>query len=257
MELDVTIGAALLAGIISFLSPCVLPLVPPYLCFITGTSLEELVDNQVSLASERRRTIYAALAFVLGFSTVFVALGASASWIGGILREELARTVAIAGWSINPLTAIAGLMMMVMGLHFLGVFRLSWLSRELRYHHDVHPGGLAGSYAIGLAFAFGWTPCIGPVLGTILAIAASEQSLAKGTGLLAVYSLGLGIPFLLAAAGIGSLVGFIAAFRHHYRTIERAMGLLLIASGFLFITGGMQAMAYWLIEQFPWLLKIG
>jgi cytochrome c-type biogenesis protein len=257
MTLDVSIGAALLAGMLSFLSPCVLPLVPPYLCFITGTSLEELVDHQARPRQERRRTLLAALLFVLGFSSVFVALGASASWIGGMLRTELGRQVELFGFSFNPITALAGMIIIIMGLHFLGVFRLLWISREVRYHHDAHPGGLVGAYVIGLAFAFGWTPCIGPVLGTILTIAASEQDMAKGAGLLAVYSAGLGIPFLLAAAGVGTFMGFMAGFRKHLAKVEKIAGALLVASGVMFITGGVQTVSYWLIERFPVLLNLG
>jgi cytochrome c-type biogenesis protein len=257
MTLDVSIGAALLAGMLSFLSPCVLPLVPPYLCFITGTSLEELVDHGARPREERRRTLLAALLFVLGFSTVFVALGASASWIGGLLRTELARQVELFGFAFNPITAIAGMIIIVMGLHVLGLFRLLWISREVRYHHDSHPGGLAGAYVIGLAFAFGWTPCIGPVLGTILTIAASGQDMARGAGLLAVYSAGLGIPFLLAAAGVGTFMGFMAGFRKHLAKVEKLAGALLVASGIMFITGGVQTVSYWLIERFPVLLNLG
>lgn len=257
MSLDISIGAALFAGAISFLSPCVLPLVPPYLCFITGTSLEELVDHRARPQEERRRTLLAALMFVLGFSTVFVLLGVSASWIGSLLRAELARQVMVFGFSFNPITAVAGLIIIAMGLHFLGVFRMFWISREMRYQHQSHPGGLFGAYLIGLAFAFGWTPCIGPVLGTILTIAASEQNVAKGAGLLAVYSAGLGIPFLLAAAGVGTFMGFMAGFRRHLKTVERVAGALLVLSGLMFITGGVQAVSYWLIEKFPFLLTLG
>jgi cytochrome c-type biogenesis protein len=188
---------------------------------------------------------------------VFVTLGASASWLGGLLRAELARTVDILGFTVNPLTAVAGLVIMVMGLHFLGVFRLSWLSREMRYHHGVHPGGLAGSYVVGLAFAFGWTPCIGPVLGTILSLAASEPEVGRGALLLAVYSAGLGLPFIAAAAGVGTFLGFLHRFRSHLRKVEQLAGVLLVLSGLLFIFGGMQAMSYWLIERFPFLLKLG
>ena len=257
MDLDVSIGAALLAGAISFLSPCVLPLVPPYLCFITGTSLEELVDNKARPDEERRRTLLAALLFVLGFSTVFIALGASASWIGSMLRTELARSVEVFGFAFNPITSAAGIIIILMGLHFLGVFRFLWMSREVRYHHKAHPGGLAGAYLIGLAFAFGWTPCIGPVLGMILTVAASEQDVLKGAGLLAVYSAGLGIPFMLAAAGVGTFMGFMSGFRKHLKTMEKVVGALLVLSGFMFITGGVQAVSYWLIEQFPFLLNLG
>lgn len=257
MTLDVSLGAALLAGAISFLSPCVLPLVPPYLCFITGASLEELVEQKMRPQEERRRTMLAALLFVLGFSTVFVALGASASWIGSLLRTELARQVEVFGFAFNPITAVAGLVIIAMGLHFLGVFRMFWISREVRYQHKAHPGGLFGAYLIGLAFAFGWTPCIGPVLGTILTIAASEQDVMKGAGLLAVYSAGLGIPFLLAAAGVGTFMGFMSGFRKHLGTVERVAGALLVLSGIMFITGGVQTMSYWLIEKFPFLLNLG
>lgn len=257
MSLDVSVGAALFAGTISFLSPCVLPLVPPYLCFITGASLEELVDNRMRPREERRQVLLAALFFVLGFSTVFVALGASASWLGSMLRAELARQVTLFGFSFNPITSVAGLIIIAMGLHFLGVFRMFWISREVRYHHQSHPGGLAGAYLIGLAFAFGWTPCIGPVLGTILTIAASEQDVTKGAGLLAVYSLGLGIPFLLAAAGVGTFMGFMSGFRKHLGLVEKIAGALLVLSGLMFITGGVQAVSYWLIERFPVLLNLG
>ena len=162
MVLDVSIGWALLAGVVSFLSPCVLPLVPPYLCFITGTSLDDLTESGRP-AEERQRTMLAALLFVLGFSTVFVTLGARAS-AGGLLREQLSRTVDIGGWTFNPITALAGMFIILMGLHFLGVFRSAFLNREKRYQQEAIPAGLIGAYAVGLAFAFGWTPCIGPVL---------------------------------------------------------------------------------------------
>ena len=257
MDLDVSIGAAFLAGAISFLSPCVLPLVPPYLCFITGATLEELVEHRAQPSEERRRTLLAAVLFVLGFSTVFIALGASASWVGGMLRAELGRTVEVLGFAFNPITTAAGLVIILMGLHFLGVFRILWMSREFRYQHKAHPGGLAGAYLIGLAFAFGWTPCIGPVLGTILSIAASEHNALKGAGMLAVYSAGLGIPFILAAAGIGTFMGFMTRFRKHLGIVEKIAGVLLVLSGLMFIFGGVQAVSYWLIEQFPALLSLG
>jgi cytochrome c-type biogenesis protein len=244
MTLDVSFGAALLAGVISFLSPCVLPLVPPYLCFITGASLDEL--SQSGAPVQRRRALLAALAFVAGFSTVFIALGASASWVGQVLRSHL------------PLLAqIAGVFIIVMGLNFLGVFKLGFLAREARYHREAQPVGLLGAYAVGLAFAFGWTPCIGPVLAAILSIAASEQNVGKGALLLAVDSAGLGIPFLISAAALGSFLGFFQRFRRHMLTVERVMGVLLIATGIAFLTGTMQTLSYWLIERFPVLGSIG
>ena len=246
MTLDVTFGMALLAGIISFLSPCVLPLVPPYLCFITGASLEQLSEREGSMAVQRRRTVLAALFFVLGFSTVFILLGVSASYVGQLLRAWL-----------PVLAQVAGVFIILMGLNFLGVFKLGFLSREKRYHAETRPAGLIGAYGVGLAFAFGWTPCIGPVLAMILTLAATEQDVARGAGLLAVYSAGLGIPFLLAAAGIGTFLGFFRRFRSQMRNVERAMGLLLVLTGVMFLTGYMQAFSYWLIEQFPWLATIG
>ena len=246
MDLNVSIGAAILAGIISFLSPCVLPLVPPYLCFISGASLEELSQPGATAGLQQRRTLLAALMFVAGFTTVFVMLGASASVVGQLLRQHL-----------TVLAQIAGVAIIVMGLHFLGVFRLGILNREARYHSATKPAGPLGAYAIGLAFAFGWTPCIGPVLAVILSLAASEQDVAKGAGLLAVYSLGLGIPFLLAAAGVGAFLGLVSGVRRHLRIVERVMGGLLVLTGVMFLTGAMQDMSYWLLEQFPWLANIG
>ena len=246
MDLDVSIGWALLAGVISFLSPCVLPLVPPYLCFISGTSIEDLSRPGAASNRQLTGTMLAALMFVLGFTTVFVALGAGASAIGQLLRAHMAL-----------LAQIAGVFIIIMGLHFLGLFKVGILHREARYHAPSKPTGLFGAYAIGLAFAFGWTPCIGPVLAAILSIAASEQDVAKGAGLLAIYSLGLGIPFLLAAMGVGTFLVFLSGFRHHLQTVERVMGGLLVVTGIMFLTGAMQDMSYWLLEQFPWLATIG
>src|SRR6185437_11735302 len=186
MHADVTIPAALIAGLVSFLSPCVLPLVPPYLVYMAGTSLERLADAEAE-PRVKRATVLAAVLFVLGFSTVFVALGASASVIGSLIRIYS-----------GPLATVAGVVIIIMGLHFLGLTPIAFLMREKRVT-VTKPVGLWGAYVIGLAFAFGWTPCIGPILAAILAVAASEQTVTKGAGLLAVYSLGLGIPFIVAA----------------------------------------------------------
>src|ERR1041385_2151663 len=186
MHSDVTLFAALIAGLVSFLSPCVLPLVPPYLVFLAGTSLERLADKETE-PRVKRDTVLAAALFVAGFTTVFVALGASASAIGALIQAYS-----------GPLATVAGVIIIVMGLHFLGLTPIAWLYREKRLE-VAKPVGLWGAYVIGLAFAFGWTPCIGPILATILAIAASEKTVAQGAGLLAVYSLGWGIPFIVAA----------------------------------------------------------
>ncbi len=244
MDLNVSWGAAALAGVFSFLSPCVLPLVPPYLVFISGVSLDDLKRGEGATSS--RAVLLSALAFVLGFATVFVALGATASYLGQILREQL------------PLLAkIAGIFIIIMGLNFLGVFKLGFLSQEKRYQQRERPVGLFGAYAIGLAFAFGWTPCIGPVLAAILSLAASTESVAKGALLLFVYSLGLGIPFLIAAGGINVFLQFFARFKSRLGMVEKAIGGLLVLAGVMFLTGWMQILSYWLIEKFPALSAIG
>ena len=242
--MNVTFVAALLAGMLSFLSPCVLPLVPPYLVYLTGTSLERLAGAETK-PQVRRETIAAALLFVLGFSTVFVALGASASAIGGLLRIYA-----------GPLSIVAGVGIIIMGLHFLGLTPIAWLMREKRLEM-AKPVGLWGAYLMGFAFALGWTPCIGPILAAILAVAASETTLAKGAGLLAVYSLGLGVPFLVAALAVEPFAAFLARFRAHLGLVEKAMGGLLVLTGIAFLTGTVGEMSYWLLQTFPALGKIG
>ncbi len=243
MVTDVTLPAAAAAGLLSFLSPCVLPLVPPYLTFIAGTTVEDVAYERLGRA--RRDVFLAAVLFVLGFSTVFVALGATASVFGQVLRQHIAF-----------LSLLAGLAIILMGLHFLGLFRLAFLYREKRVEVEK-PLGLWGAYVLGLAFAFGWTPCIGPILAAILAVAASEDTVGRGAGLLAVYSLGLGIPFLLAAVALEAFIGFLKRFRAHFPLIERIVGLLLIATGIAFLTGAMQNFSYWLLQIFPGLANLG
>lgn len=246
MDLNVSIGAAALAGVISFLSPCVLPLVPPYLVFISGVSLDDLKEKTSANAHNYRFVMFAALAFVLGFTTVFVALGATASFFGQLIRSQL-----------PLLSQLAGVLIIVMGLHFLGLFKISFLAREARYHHDSRPFGLFGAYMVGLAFAFGWTPCIGPVLAAILSIAASTENVAKGAFLLAVYSLGLGIPFLIAAASVNVFLNFFAKFKSKLGVVEKIMGGALVVTGIMFLTGSMQLFSYWLLETFPSLGTVG
>ena len=244
MHSDVTILAALIAGLVSFLSPCVLPLVPPYLVYMAGTSLERLADAEPE-PRVRRETVLAALLFVLGFTTVFVALGASASVIGSLIRVYS-----------QPLAIVAGLVIIVMGLHFLGLTPIALLHRQKRLE-VAKPVGLWGAYVIGLAFAFGWTPCIGPILAAILAVAASEQTVTKGAALLAVYSLGLGIPFIVAAFAIEPFAAFLARFKKHLHRVEQAMGALLVLTGVAFLTGSLNQVSVWLLEAFPALGKIG
>jgi cytochrome c-type biogenesis protein len=244
MAADISIPAALIAGLISFLSPCVLPLVPPYLVYLSGLSLERIVDAEPKPAV-RRETVIGAALFVLGFSTVFVALGASASVIGSLIRIYS-----------DIFAKLAGVAIIIMGLHFLGVFRIAFLMYEKRAEVPK-PSGLWGAYVMGLAFAFGWTPCIGPGLAAILAVAGSEATVGKGAGLLAVYSLGLGIPFLLAAFAVESFAAFLARFKRHLRRVEQAMGVLLVLTGIAFLSGFISSASYWLLETFPALGKIG
>jgi cytochrome c-type biogenesis protein len=241
---DVSIPAALIAGLVSFLSPCVLPLVPPYLIYLTGATIEHLENEETESASQRAVMISAVM-FVLGFSTVFVALGASASLIGGLIRA----------WSAE-LSIAAGIVIIVMGLHFLGLTRIALLMREGRLPIPK-PVGLWGAYVMGLAFAFGWTPCIGPILAAILSVAAAEATVAKGAGLLAVYSAGLGIPFLIAALMVEQFSSLFARMKGHLANVERAMGVLMVITGIGFLTGAVSNVSIWLLETFPGLQNFG
>ena len=241
---DVSIPAALAAGVISFLSPCVLPLVPPYLIYLTGATIEHVANDEEQKAS-KRAVMLSALIFVLGFSTVFVALGASASLVGGLIRA----------WSAQ-LSIVAGIAIILMGLHFLGLTRIGFLMREGRLPIPK-PVGLWGAYVMGLAFAFGWTPCIGPILAAILSVAASETTVTKGAGLLAVYSAGLGIPFLIAAFMVEQFSSVLARMKKHLATVERVMGVLMILVGIGFLTGAVTDVSIWLLETFPALQNFG
>ena len=243
MATEVTYAAALGAGLLSFLSPCVLPLVPPYLTFIAGTTIEELSAEGESAA--RRDVALAGLLFVLGFSTVFVTLGATASVFGQLIRQYS-----------DYLSLLAGVAIIVMGLHFLGAFRIGMLYREKRVE-VAKPFGPWGAYVMGLAFAFGWTPCIGPILAAILTVAGSEDTVFKGAALLAAYSAGLGVPFLAAALAVEPFFRFIKRFSQHFGKVEKIVGVLLIVTGVAFLTGSIQTMSFWLLETFPGLAKLG
>ncbi|SON57436.1 thiol:disulfide interchange protein precursor [Hartmannibacter diazotrophicus] len=243
--LDVTIGGALLAGALSFVSPCVLPIVPPYLAWLAGVGFEDLQQEKPG-SEQRRRILMSAIAFVLGFATVFVALGATASIIGRTIAQYF-----------DVLSIIAGVIIIVMGLHFLGVFRIGLLFREARVTVRTKPVGLLGAYVLGLAFAFGWTPCVGPVLAAILFVAGASDTAARGAILLAAYALGLGIPFILAAAFASPFLKWAARFRRHMHKVEMAMGGLLVVTGILFVSGQMSVISYWLLETFPVFQTIG
>ncbi|MYM53787.1 cytochrome c biogenesis CcdA family protein [Thalassovita mangrovi] len=233
---------ALTAGIISFLSPCVLPIVPPYLAYMSGVSLSELTEGGAS----RSKALLPAVFFVLGLSTVFLFLGFTASAIGALF-------LSYQDW----FNTIAGILVMIFGAHFIGIYRIGFLDREARIDAGDRGGSSFGAYVLGLAFAFGWTPCIGPQLGAILSLAASEASVARGTVLLAVYAIGLGLPFLLVAAFLPRLTGVMGWMKRHMEQIERIMGLLLWTIGLLMLTGGFSAFSYWLLEHFPALALLG
>src|SRR3954464_11664152 len=241
---NVSIPAALIAGLVSFLSPCVLPLVPPYLIYLTGATIEH-VENKEPASASKRAIMMSALLFVLGFSTVFVALGASASLVGGLIRA----------WSAE-LSILAGIVIIVMGLPFLGLTRIGLLMREGRLTAPK-PVGLWGAYVMGLAFAFGWTPCIGPILAAILSIAAAEATVTKGAGLLAVYSAGLGIPFLLAAFMVATFSSLFSSRKRPLDSVERVRGVLMVITGVGFLTGAVSNISIWLLETFPALQNFG
>ncbi len=233
---------ALLAGIMSFLSPCVLPIVPPYIAYMSGVSMNDLAAGR----SGSRKAVLTSVFFVMGLSTVFLFLGFTASVFGTFFLQNQ-----------GYFNVIAGSVVMVFGAHFVGVFRIPFLERELRVDAGDRGGSAFGAYILGLAFAFGWTPCIGPQLGAILSLAASEADVARGTILLGVYAAGLGIPFILVAAFFPRMTGLMSWMKRHMQRIERIMGLLLWTIGLLMLTGGFTAFSFWLLETFPVLALVG
>ncbi|HML28707.1 MAG TPA: cytochrome c biogenesis protein CcdA [Hyphomicrobium sp.] len=243
-DMHIYLGVAL-AGLVSFLSPCVLPLVPPYLGYIGGTTLDQLVGEEKIDRRVWLRVVAAAVFFVFGFTTVFVSLGAGASTIGQVLLSYRA-----------SLGTLAGIVIILFGLHFLGILKVHLFYSEARYSTAATEASFAGAYVMGLAFAFGWTPCIGPVLATVLTLAASENSLTTGVQLLLVYSLGLGIPFILAAIAVRPFLGFMQKFKRHFQTLEKVMGLLLVITGLLFVFGAQNWFSQWMLENFPALGRI-
>ena len=233
---------ALAAGLLSFLSPCVLPIVPPYLAYMGGVSMGEMEEERAA----RRRVLLTAAFFVMGLSTVFLLLGMAFSAIGRAL-------LSYQDWFLT----ISGIVVMVFGAHFVGVYRIGFLDREARMDAGDRGGSALGAYILGLAFAFGWTPCLGPILGTILGLAASQADMARGTTLLAAYAIGLGIPFLLVAAFFPRLKGVMGWMKRHMARIERISGLLLWTVGLMMITGQFAAFSYWMLEAFPGLAELG
>lgn len=250
---NVSLFGAFIAGVLSFISPCVLPLIPGYLSFISGVSLEEMrgmtpvaagggtvaVNAGVSAAA-KRQVIITSLFFILGFSLVFVSLGASATFLGQFLMERL-----------KILGQIAGVLLIIFGLHTMGVFKIPFLLNEARVQANTKPASMIGAVIVGISFAFGWTPCIGPILSAILLVAAQQESVNQGILLLSVYSLGLAIPFLLTALAINQFFVAFSKIRRHYHTIEIVSGLLMIIIGVLIFTNRFTIIAQWLTPYLP------
>ena len=243
MDENVTLLAAFSAGILSFISPCVLPLIPGYLSYVSGLSLDEMRGQggaAHTAPAPRRRVVISSLAFILGFSLVFVSLGASASAVGEFLMSRL-----------SILGKVAGAVIILFGLHMMGVLKIGWLYNEKRVQTQKKPAGPLGAIVVGIAFAFGWTPCIGPILAAILAIAASKETVWQGIELLLAYSLGLGIPFLITSLAINQFFAVFARIRKHYHAIEVASGVLLIAVGVLMMTNRLTVIAQYLSPYLP------
>ena len=239
--------SAFFAGIISFLSPCVLPLVPGYLSYIGGNTLgDENLDQDQSSFHETLKTLALSFNFVLGFSTVFIAFGASATTLGQWLSAYRYETN-IAG----------GVIIIIFGVFISGLIRINWLQREFRYYGDLPGGRALSAYLLGLAFAFGWTPCIGPILGSILTLSATSGLISDGTALLAFYSLGLGVPFIIAALFTERFVHHAKFLKKHGRILQAIIGGLLILMGLAMITGYLTDFSIWILKTLPWLGELG
>ena len=245
MSSSVSLAAAFLAGLVSFISPCVLPIVPGYLSFISGVNVAQWKDGGAPRDLVRRVAL-TSLAFVLGFSTVFVTLGAAATLIGALLQEHK-RTFGMIG----------GILIIVLGLHTAGVFKIPFLLSEKRASVTARPLGLVGAYVVGLAFAFGWTPCIGPILGAILVYASQQETVTQGVVLLAAYSAGLGIPFLLSALAVNLFFKASSGLRRSMRIVEIVSGVLLVGIGVLLVTDRMTLISQYFSKLFPGLATLG
>ena len=245
MNETISLFTAFFAGLISFVSPCVLPIVPGYLSFISGVNLSDLRAEQTPAGLARRVGITSGV-FVLGFSTVFVSLGAAATLVGYYLQQYK-----------RPLGMVGGLIIVILGLHTAGVFQIKWLLYEKRADVKTRPLGLVGAYVVGLAFAFGWTPCIGPILGAILLYASQQDTVGQGVLLLVAYSAGLGIPFVFAGLAINAFFATFGRFKRHMRKVEWVAGGLLVAVGVLLMTDRLTVLAQYFTKLFPFLATIG
>jgi len=243
---NISLLAALGAGFISFISPCVLPLIPGYLSFISGVSVADMSATE-KRGEVLRKVAFSSFIFVLGFSAVFITLGASATAVGKFLLSN----------KIGLFNRIAGVIIVILGLHVMGLIRIPFLNYEKRFQARSKPLGALGTFLVGIAFAFGWTPCIGPILGGILGLAANQGTVAQGMLLLTFYSLGLGIPFLITAISFNWFLGFSGFFKKHFRSIEVASGLLLVAIGLLIFFNQFGVLSNWLLKTFPGLQEVG
>jgi len=236
---NVTLLAAFGAGLLSFISPCVLPIVPGYLSFISGVSIDELQKKQSKAVY---KVFLNSLFFVLGFSVVFIALGASATVVSGFLTDYM-----------HIIGKVAGVVIIILGLHYIGLFKIKLLNYEKRFNMSDKKIGPLGAFFVGFAFAFGWTPCIGPILATILAIAAAEDTVWRGIILLLFYSAGLAIPFLLTALAFNAFISVSSKIKKHFRIVEIIGGVFLILVGLLIFTDSLSYLSGMFSQWFPWL----
>ncbi len=238
---NISLFAAFLAGIVSFISPCVLPLIPMYISFISGLSLDEMRSD-----NDRKRILkkvfISSILFVAGFSIIFIGLGASSTFLGKFLLSR-----------ISLLSKIAGVIIIILGLHVAGVFKIAFLNYEKKFHFKSKPVGLLGPLLAGLAFGFGWTPCVGPVLGTILLYSSSKDTVSQGISLLSMYSLGLGIPFIITGISINAFLSFLQRIKKYYRYIEIFIGTCLVIMGILILLNAFSIIAEYISRWFPWL----
>lgn len=237
---DPTFGGALLAGILSFLSPCILPMVPFYLSYMAGLSVNELKGDKIA-AGAQLRLVMSAIAFALGVTTIFMLLGMGATALGGMFRAYM-----------GPLSYVAAGILLVFGLHFLGIIRIPLLYREARIETGTKPTNIVGAYVMGLAFGFGWTPCVGPALAAILMVASAQDSILRGAMLLFVYGVGMTAPFIIAAFFARPFLAWLAKNRKYMGYVEKAMGVMLILFAILIVTGGLSYIADWMIRSFSW-----
>ncbi|MCD6269788.1 MAG: cytochrome c biogenesis protein CcdA [Deltaproteobacteria bacterium] len=235
---QVSLLIAFMAGVFSFISPCVLPLIPSYLTYITGISFDELVDNRSQ--SVRRRTLFHSLFFILGFTLVFVALGASATYVGAFFQENQVL-----------IRRVGGVIVILLGIHITGVIKLNFLEREKRFEFTDKPIGYFGSVLVGIAFAAGWTPCIGPILASILLYASTSENVGSGIILLIAYSMGLGVPFLISALAFNSFLTYFSKFNRYLRIVSIISGIFLIVIGFLLVFDYLSILSQYLNMWLP------